>query len=273
MVRTIVAIMAKLADSHPDEQNDPAPDRKYLSFLCHDLSNNLNAICIHLELLQERLSGSGDFIEEACVLDRLRQSIGHTAAGMKRMLAQEQFRKQHARAHAERVNLQMLAHDVRAQYYVQARAKGLDISVDVSRDLFIHSDASLIAVVLQNLVGNSVKYSDRGTVRIAARNDPAPFKGGCKLSVSDAGPGIPPRYIGNIFNAFQRGDAGSHEGVGLGLAIASEAAGLLGATLSVESQAGEGSTFSLKLPTHSPAADDGRPFARRRRGRVQTNAS
>jgi signal transduction histidine kinase len=268
----IVAMMDQAA--HPDSEHriERSPDRKYLSFVCHDLNNNLNAIAIHLELLRQRLLLSNDFVEESCMLEQLRGSISRTTTGMRRMLARERFRKQHPRAQARRVNLHMLAADVRAQHYLQARAKGLEISVDVPRDSFMHSDASLIAIVLQNLVGNSVKFSDRGTIRIGARHDPEPLNGGWDLSVSDQGPGIAPEYIDNIFDAFERGDTAGREGVGLGLAIASEAARLLDATLSAETQAGVSSTFHLKLKARLPKMGQAHLWAaERRRVDVRTN--
>ena len=69
--------------------------------------------------------------------------------------------------------------------------------------------------------------------------------------VSDNGPGIAPENTGNIFDAFKRGDKHGQQGLGLGLAIASEAAQFLGANLTVESQLGIGTTFRLTLPRSS----------------------
>ena len=68
------------------------------------------------------------------------------------------------------------------------------------------------------------------------------------LSVSDEGPGIAPEQLQIIFKAFRRGEAHGQEGVGLGLAIASEAAKLLDAELTVKSEVGRGSVFRLSLP-------------------------
>jgi len=71
------------------------------------------------------------------------------------------------------------------------------------------------------------------------------------VTVSDQGPGIPPQQLAHIFVAFGRGDMRGEEGVGLGLAIAAEAARLLGAELRVESQVGVGSVFRIAL-CHAP---------------------
>jgi signal transduction histidine kinase len=77
------------------------------------------------------------------------------------------------------------------------------------------------------------------------------------LWVSDEGPGIAPEQMGHIFEAFRRGEIYGQQGVGLGLAIASQAAKLLDAILSVESRLGVGTTFRLTLPqssSHPPGA-------------------
>jgi signal transduction histidine kinase len=116
----------------------------------------------------------------------------------------------------------------------------------------LNSDRNLLALVLQNLVGNAVKYSDRGTVTVGATLAPAPHQTTYVLSVADEGPGIPADQAVHIFEAFRRGDGRGCPGAGLGLAIASEAARLLGAELSLMSAVGAGSTFRLVL--RSPAS-------------------
>jgi signal transduction histidine kinase len=109
----------------------------------------------------------------------------------------------------------------------------------------VASDGELLSLVLQNLVGNGVKYSSGGTVRIGS--DGAAEEGRPVIWVSDQGPGIAPEKIGHIFEAFKRGEVHGQRGVGLGLSIASQAAKHLGAELTVDSQLGIGSTFRLKL--------------------------
>jgi signal transduction histidine kinase len=110
----------------------------------------------------------------------------------------------------------------------------------------VASDPELITLVVQNFIGNAIKYSNKGTVRIRGMCQKGSSK--CQISVSDEGPGIAYEHLGRIFEAFQRGDAHGQPGVGLGLAIASQAAKLLGAEVRVESIIGVGSTFTLILP-------------------------
>ena len=116
-------------------------------------------------------------------------------------------------------------------------------------ELTVVSEEELITLALQNLVSNGVKFSSRGTVRIAAELSQEARPGPCVLSVSDQGPGIGPEHLGRIFEAFRRGDMHGQAGVGLGLAIASRAVKLLGGELTVESNVGTGSTFRIALPS------------------------
>jgi signal transduction histidine kinase len=115
----------------------------------------------------------------------------------------------------------------------------------------VESDADLLSLVLQNLVGNGVKFSSGGAVRVG-------FDGGQDVDrpvlwVADDGPGIAPEQIDDVFEMYKRGDVQGQRGLGLGLAIAAQAAKLLGAGLTVESKVGVGSTFRLALPEHRPS--------------------
>jgi signal transduction histidine kinase len=132
----------------------------------------------------------------------------------------------------------------------QAAGKGLRVENAVPAGAAAHSDRELITLVLQNLLGNAIKFSSRGTVRVDAANDPL----GWRVSVSDEGPGISPDRVGTLFEAFTRGGTHGQPGMGLGLTIASHAARLLGSDLRVESTVGKGSTFSFTLPPAKPDA-------------------
>lgn len=223
---------------------------KFLSFLSHDLNNNLNGITISLQVLGLDLKEAGGFAAAEESLALAQQSIRDTVVGMRRMLDHERLRKSAAAPTFSRVDLYAAATKVVAQFAREALAKGTKLNVEVSPGTIVDSDGELLALVLQNLVGNGVKYSTGGAIRVG-------FGGGADtdrqaLWVSDDGPGIAPETIGHIFDAFRRGDIHGQPGVGLGLAIVSQAAKLLGAALTVESKVGVGSTFRLDLPVDAP---------------------
>jgi signal transduction histidine kinase len=143
------------------------------------------------------------------------------------------------------VDLHPVATKVAGQFSREADAKGVRLAIEVRPGTVVTSDRELLSLVLQNLVGNGVKYSSGGTVRVGSD---VHISAGCQvLWVSDEGPGIAPEKMGNIFDAFKRSEVHGQRGVGLGLAIASQAAILLGAKLTVDSQLGIGSMFRLSL--------------------------
>jgi signal transduction histidine kinase/DNA-binding response OmpR family regulator len=141
---------------------------------------------------------------------------------------------------------------------IAARAKGIAVAsfVDPQLPPAVVGDSRLVRQVLHNLAGNAVKFTDHGEVMLRAERMPAPVSQAVvRFSVSDTGPGIPPRAITTLFEPFTQVGAsstGPRAGSGLGLAIASRLVRLMGGELSVESELGRGSTFVFALPFALP---------------------
>jgi len=141
----------------------------------------------------------------------------------------------------------------------QAEAKRLGFEVEVAEDAGeVETDPDRLRQLLLALVGNAVKFTAQGGVRIATRTPPdAP--GSLEVAVGDTGPGISPEDRDRIFEAFEQlGDPSRSDsmtrGTGSGLTIARKLAGLLRGSLTVEGREGGGSVFRLRLPRAFPAA-------------------
>ena len=221
-------------------------EAKFLAFLTHDMNNNLVAVKLRLYFLQIELKRTGQFAAAEESLKQLQHSIEMTTTGMLRMLDHEQLRSSGRVATFVTVDLHALAAYVLKGILLEADLKSLTLVNDVLPGTTAESDPELLMMILQNLMGNAVKYSTCGTIHISS-DTTSHHAGGFVLRVSDEGPGIDSEKIGQIFEAFKRGDQHGQQGVGLGLAIASQAAKLLGAELTVESQIGIGSTFQVDL--------------------------
>jgi signal transduction histidine kinase len=140
----------------------------------------------------------------------------------------------------------------------QAEAKSIVVTAAISKDVMVRGDEGQLALMVRNLLDNAVRYTPSGgeiAISVTAERDEA------ILRVSDTGVGIPLRDLARVFERFYRVDKGRSRdqgGTGLGLAIVKHVADLHGGHVTVASQLGEGSTFTVLLPlTQEHMQDDG----------------
>jgi signal transduction histidine kinase len=134
------------------------------------------------------------------------------------------------------------------------RRSKLEVSTDVPKDLKpIHSDRQKVKQILLNLLSNALKFTAQGSVKIAARAQHAPKS--IAIAVTDTGIGIAPEDHARIFEDFKQLDNSptrAYGGTGLGLSICKRLADIIGGDISVKSQLGKGSTFTLTLMHSRP---------------------
>ncbi|MDG5978406.1 multi-sensor hybrid histidine kinase [Hydrogenophaga taeniospiralis CCUG 15921] len=155
--------------------------------------------------------------------------------------------------------------EVSALYGEQAHAKSLGWSLLLAPDLpeRMQGDPGRLRQVLGNLLSNALKFTPRGgriaiTARVLAASATAPQR--LRLQVQDSGVGIARKHQASIFDAFTQADASTarrHGGSGLGLAICSQLVKLMGGSIELVSELGQGSCFTVTLPMGNPAADAG----------------
>jgi signal transduction histidine kinase len=201
-------------------------------------------------MLATKLAKIPELAGNVADLESVRSIILKTTAGMDRLLQSEQLRKGYFHLAMEAVDLNSLVSEAVRQITPEAQLKGIELRIDVPEGAKVISEEALLVPILQNLLGNAVKYSSDGRIEVTARHNASSENSAWILSVSDQGPGIAPENLTHLFDAFQRADTYGKPGVGLGLSIASEATRLLGGKLEVESVTGAGSTFRLLLPCH-----------------------
>jgi PAS domain S-box-containing protein len=136
----------------------------------------------------------------------------------------------------------------------KARRKGLALSVDVPDGLgSVRLDEHRIERILTHLVHNAVKFTDAGSVTIAARVDGDTLE----LEVSDTGKGIDPEFLPQVFDEFAQASSGydrTHEGNGLGLTVARRFVEQMNGTIDVESEPGKGTCVTVSLPPSPDAS-------------------
>ena len=218
----------------------------------HDLKNPLGAADGHAALLEDGILGD--------LSPRQKDSVTRIRASIRAALHLIDDLLELARAEAGQVEVQNAAIDVRevvqnvaGEYRAQAEAAGLSMEAEWPEEFpIVSSDPSRVRQILGNLISNAVKYNRQDgqvTVRVALRErDGIPEEQWIAVDVADTGPGIPADKQHLLFQEFSRLEPGTKRGVGLGLAISQKLAGALGGQITLQSETGEGSTFTLWLP-------------------------
>jgi signal transduction histidine kinase len=147
------------------------------------------------------------------------------------------------------VDLTKLLNEVVLQLEELARKKNLSFELTVNHpNLVCMTDEHLLYQVINNVVGNAIKFTDRGAVKVSTAKD----GDGVVIQVSDTGIGMSEEFLPRMFNPFEQESGGrnrTYEGTGLGLSISKKYLDLLGGSIKVRSVKGQGSTFSIRLPS------------------------
>ena len=163
----------------------------------------------------------------------------------------------------EPVRPRALFDEVHRMFTAQAAVKNIEMVVDFSGDIpdCLILDEVRLKQILFNLVGNAVKFTEKGFVRIEVQKQVSVGGGGIDLSIAveDSGIGIPAQYHADIFEAFKQKDGQSTKrfgGTGLGLSITKRLVEMMGGTITVQSEENKGSRFQIVIPHVSvvPAA-------------------
>ncbi|RPJ01429.1 MAG: sensor histidine kinase, partial [Chloroflexi bacterium] len=221
----------------------------FVSMVSHELRTPLNAIMGYADMLKEQVYGP--LAEGQLTTTQRILANGHRMLGLVNNLLDQ------AQIEAGKISVKMvpfspneLVEELGTVMNVLALQKGLQLEYSVASDVpeSLVSDRTRLNQILVNLVGNAIKFTNKGKIALHVhRPDPEHWT----VDVSDTGPGIPREAQSYIFEPFRQVDDSAtrqHAGSGLGLAIVKQLANLLGGDISLTSEVGQGSTFTLTLP-------------------------
>ncbi|HIJ83200.1 MAG: adenylate/guanylate cyclase [Magnetococcales bacterium] len=225
----------------------------FLANITHEFKTPLNGI---LGLGRAILDGAYGGLP-----DTFSKPVGHILASADRLLQLAlqilSFdSKKQTSVNLKNIKLQDHLDDFLGQFAGQAIKKGIDISSNVDPELQIRTDPEHLNTILMNLVGNSIKFTHRGYVKVSVRTL---GEEGVALSVEDTGIGIPKEFHSKIFERFQQGFASEsriYEGSGLGLAIMKQSLAALNGAIHLHSIPGAGSIFTILLPLQGELSTD-----------------
>ncbi len=225
-----------------------AKDR-FLAGMSHELRTPLNAIIGFTGTLLMKLPGPLND-EQQKQLRTVQSSGRHLLALINDLLDVSKIEAGKVELAFEPVDCTALVGDVVATLRPQAGDKGLELTLHVpDQPAVLRTDRRALSQIVLNLVGNAIKFTERGGVRLSLIRNAA--GGGAEIRVDDSGVGIPLAEQDKLFGAFTRVNserAGAPEGTGLGLHLSQKLAELLGGKIVFRSESGKGSTFSLILP-------------------------
>lgn len=228
----------------------------------HDVKNPLGAADGYAQLLEEGILGELSQKQRES-MQRIRRSIQTSLHLIHELLELARAEAGRIELDSEPTDLTHLVREAVEDFRAQATAAGLELTIRSHATLLTRTDPARVRQILSNLLSNAVKYTHVGG--IAVETDIRPREGPLRHSrciairVTDTGPGIPAEKQEAIFHEFTRLDPEAPHGAGVGLTISRRLARHLQGDITVESEPGRGSTFTLWLPSNGSNQDRNSP--------------
>lgn len=235
----------------------------FVAKMSHELRTPLNAVIGYSEMLLESFEDQGRSESKRADLRRINAAGKHLLALVADVLDMSRIETQSDKFKITTFDVEWLAGDVisTAQHLVEDNGSKLSLSC-IGRLGTMQSDSTKIRQVLLNLLGNAAKFTRNGTVTLAIRRETKPGGDWIEFQVRDTGIGIAPEGLARLFQNFGQattGIAGQYGGTGLGLSISQKLCLLMGGSISVTSELGKGSCFTVHLPAAGRASRSSAP--------------
>jgi signal transduction histidine kinase len=223
----------------------------FLAVMSHELRTPLNAILGYADLILVGIPARVPD-ETRHQVERIRYSAAHLLELVDDLLSFARVEAGRDRVQVETVQLEAVVREAVAMIQPLAAGKGLKLGLSLPDSVTMSTDRAKLIRILHNLLSNAAKFTAQGSVKVDVRTD-----GDHVIAkVIDTGIGIAPANQERIFDPFwqvEQSPTRQHGGTGIGLGVARQLARMLGGDLTVESEVGKGSTFTLRLPVRIEA--------------------
>ena len=216
----------------------------FIASMSHELRTPLNSIIGFTGIIMQGIAG--EITEEQIKqLTFVKNSANHLLALINDIIDVSKIEAGNVELFIEEFDLSSLLQEVKDSLTVAADKKGLKMPLNMPEKLVIKSDERRVKQIIVNLVGNAVKFTDKGKIDVKVEKKDKMVE----VSVRDTGIGMREEDLDGLFKAFSQIHVGrTEEGTGLGLYLSKKIADLLGGDISAESEFGKGSKFTFTLP-------------------------
>ncbi len=222
---------------------------EFLANMSHELRTPLNAILGFTQLMQRDVSLSSNHQRYIKIVN---QSGAHLLGLINDVLELSKIEAGRTTLNETEFDFYQLMSSLEAMFQLKATAKNLCLCFDIDYDVpqFIKADENKLRQVLINLLGNAIKFTQKGGVTLKVKTQDDEQQNALFFAVTDTGSGIAPEELNDLFKAFKQTQVGrkSQEGTGLGLRISQNFVQMMGGKITVESEVEKGSCFSFKIP-------------------------
>ncbi len=252
------AQMEALAEAMRQAELSSRQKSIFLAKMSHELRTPLNAVIGYSEMLRDELAAGSASNERAADLDRINAAGRHLLDLVTGVLDLTSIESDKQDAALQKVEVSQIIRDVAATAGPLIAKKHNQLIIQMPSDLgTIETDPLKLRQCILNLLSNAAKFTTHGTIRLRVSKKTANGADRLVIEVNDTGIGMSKESLSRIFQSFSQAEADTTQkfgGTGLGLALTQRFCALMGGSISVDSQVGEGSTFTIDVPYVNPVS-------------------
>ncbi len=227
----------------------------FLANMSHELRTPLSAVIGYSEMLEEEMADLGE-PHLVADLKKIESNARHLLSLINDVLDLSKIEANRMTSYAEDFDVATLAQEAAATVDSLVQRKANTLLLDLGDGLgAMHTDVVKVRQCLFNLISNAAKFTERGRITLSIRRDTGPDGDWVDFQVADTGIGMTPEQVGRLFQRFAQADESTTRnfgGTGLGLALTRAFCRVLGGDVSVQSEAGKGTAFTMRLPALMP---------------------